>query len=207
MVTKSYKVISCWLQYCNPLLRWLLPCPAAPGLMLALLCYCLPCYCCWVRALLCGPSQISWMCFNFRKHATSRGRARAAASSASCARARAAASCASCARARARRQLHQQWRQTLRMGVESNKNCWSWWSHWSWARRTPSTATILQANNHSRVYLLFISLYHQTIIQQEKSPVGAACTTGNVWQDWALHAWALYQVYLAQEASWIWLHL
>jgi len=26
-------------------------------------------------------------------------------------------------RARARRQLHQQWRQTLRMGVESNKNC------------------------------------------------------------------------------------
>ena len=97
MVTKSYKVISCWLQYCNPLLRWLLPCPAAPGLMLALLCYCLPCYCCWVRALLCGPSQISWMCFNFRKHATSRGRARAANS---------ASSASSSARAR-RRQLRQ----------------------------------------------------------------------------------------------------
>ena len=112
MVTKSYKVISCWLQYCNPLLRWLLPCPAAPGLMLALLCYCLPCYCCWVRALLCGPSQISWMCFNFRKHATSRGRARAASSASSASSsARAAASSASCARAR--RQLHQQWRQTL----------------------------------------------------------------------------------------------
>ena len=34
--------------------------------------------------------------------------------------------------------------------------------------RTLSTATILQAKNHSRVYLLIISLYPQTIIQQEK---------------------------------------
>ena len=36
--------------------------------------------------------------------------------------------------------------------------------------RTLSTATILQAKNHSRVYLLIISLYHQTIMQQEKIP-------------------------------------
>ena len=41
--------------------------------------------------------------------------------------------------------------------------------------RMLSTATNLQANNHSRVYILIISLYHQTIIQQEKSPLGA-CT-------------------------------
>ena len=144
----SYKMMTIWLQSHT---KWFHVgyniviscgagcCPGLRRLAWCLLCFATACVAiaAGYAALLCDPSQISWMCFNFRKHAASRGHTRARAPPAPpAARARAASSASRgggrCCRCVATEGTPY-WGWPWRMVVESNKNCR--WSHrWSWGR-------------------------------------------------------------------------